>query len=127
MSIELKKVAEKSLLYDGTEDDFYKIYTVTLDNGDVMSFTPTDVVELERFEKTDSRNIISLILEKTPTIKRFAPVPDFIYYKNQQGVIPHIKENDKYLAVISLGEMQPARYQVYVEAIFEKTNFTEFQ
>ncbi len=127
MSIELKQVAGKSLIYDGLEDNFYKPYSVTLDNGDVITFSPMDVTELESFEKNDTRNILSLILEKTPTIKRFAPAPDFIYYKNQQGVIPHVKENDKYLAVISLGEMQPARYQVYVEAIFEKTSFTEFQ
>jgi hypothetical protein len=120
MSIELKQVAGKSLIYDGTEDGFYKTYSVTLDNEDVISFSPVDVTELENFEKTDKRNIIKLILEKTPTIKRFAPKSDFVYYKNQQGAIPYVKENNKYLAIISLGEVQPARYQVYVEAVFEK-------
>ncbi len=127
MSLQLNKVAGESLLYDGTEEDFYKTYAIALENGDTIYFSPMDVIEFEDFEKKDTQNITNLLLEKTPTVKRFAPKPDFIYYKNQQGIIPYVKENEKYLAVISLGETQPARYRVYVEAVFSKTNFTESQ
>ena len=125
--MQLNKVCGKSLLYDGAENNFYKTHAIALGNGDTIYFSPTDVVELENFEKNDTRNITNLLLKELPSIKRFAPKPDFIYYKNQQGIIPHIKENDMYLAVVSLGEMQPTRYQVYVEAVFSKSNFTVSQ
>lgn len=120
MNVQLKQIAVKSLLYDGTEDNFNKIYSLTLDNGDTVSFTPMNVIDLENFEKRDNRGITKFLLEKIPTIRRFAPTPEFIYYKNIQGTIPYVKENEKYLAVVSLGETQPARYQVYIEAVFEK-------
>lgn len=123
MNIELTQVAGKGILFDGSEDNFYKLHSIILVNGDVITFTPMDVIELESFEKIDDRNLSSLILEKLATIKRFAPTPDFVYYKNQEGIIPSVKETDKYLAVISLGEQQPARYQIYVEAVFKKHEF----
>ena len=118
--MELKKIEGKNLIYDGTEDGFYKEHSFKLNNGDEIKFSPMDVIELEDFEKEDSENLISKLLEKLPTIKRFSPASDFIYYKNLEEITPHIKENDKYISIISLGEVQPTRYQIYIEAIFSK-------
>ena len=118
--MELKQIAGKQLIYDGTEDGFYKEHSFKLDNGDEIKFSPMDVIELEDFEKEDSENLLSKLLEILPSIKRFAPTPDFMYYKNLEDITPNIKESDKYIFIISLGEVQPTRYQIYIEAIFSK-------
>jgi hypothetical protein len=118
--MKLTQVAGKNLQYDGLENNFYKTYSITLKNEDLFTFSPMDVVELEHFEKKDVRDLTSVLLDNLRTIKKFKPEADFIYYKNQEGLTPYVKETEKYIAVVSLGEFQPNRYKVIVEAIFLK-------
>jgi hypothetical protein len=120
--MKLNKIAEKSLKFDGLEDNFYKEYLISLDNGDTLSFSPMNVIELADFEKNDSQNYIDFLLKNIPSIKKYTPSPDFTYYKNEDDMTLYVKENDSYIAILSLGETQPSRYKIFVEAVFSKSN-----
>lgn len=121
--MELKKITGKQLIYDGSEEKFYQEHILELDNGDTIHFAPTEIIELDELDREEKKELVEKILINLPTIKRFAPTSDYVYYKNQEGVTPHIKETKKYIAIISLGESQPSRYLIYLEAVFLKDNY----
>jgi hypothetical protein len=121
--MKLNKIAEKSLIFDGLDDDFYKEYIISVNNGDTLSFSPMNVIELADFEKKYSQNFIDFLLENIPSIKRYAPSADLTYYKNEENITLYVKENDSYIAIISLGETQPSRYKIFIEAVFSKSNY----
>lgn len=121
VSMKLKKIQGKSLIYDSTDDMFYDNHTIELNNGDSLVFSPTDVTRLKDLEKNKKNDLLAFILKSCNSIYRFAPTPDLYGYKNEDGVLVYFKETDRYLLVASLGETQPSRYKIYVEGVFEKS------
>lgn len=116
--MELKKVEGKQLLFDGSNNEFYDRHCFKLNNGDELNFTFQEFKSLTTLEKEGQTNLLNAILKSIPSIKRFAPEPDFIYYKNENGLSVSLLETNKYLIVISSGEVQPGRYIVFMESIF---------
>lgn len=116
--MELKKVEGKQLLFDGSNNEFYGRHRFKLNNGDELNFTLQESKSLTTLEKEGQTALCDAILKSLPSIKRFAPEPDFIYYKNENGLAVSLLETNKYLVVVACGEVQPGRYIVFMESVF---------
>jgi hypothetical protein len=116
--MDLKKVENKQLLFDGMNDEFYTRHSYKLRNGDEVNFTIQETKSLTDLDKEGQTTLRDEILKSIPTIKRFAPEPEFIYYKNENGLSVSLLETNKYLVVIASGEIQPGRYIIFIESIF---------
>jgi hypothetical protein len=121
MSIELKKIAGKSLFYDGTDDTFYQEHSFILDNGDVLKFSVRDIIEFADAPKTLDDSVIKLILKECPDIQRKEPIPSIIVFKNNDELPVYFKSTNKYYLVVGMGEYQYGRYKIYIEGAFLKT------
>lgn len=121
MSIELKKVAGKTLLYDGTDDTFYQEHFFTLDNSDILKFSVRDIIEFADAQKTLDDSVIKFILKECPDIRKKEPIPSIIVFKNDDQLPVYFKSTDKYILIVGLGEFQYGRYKIYIEGAFFKT------
>jgi hypothetical protein len=99
-------------------DEFYTRHSYKLRNGDEVNFTIQETKSLTDLDKEGQTTLRDEILKSIPTIKRFAPEPEFIYYKNENGLSVSLLETNKYLVVIASGEIQPGRYIIFIESIF---------
>lgn len=122
-NINLKQIAGKSLFYDGTDDTYYDNHICVLDNGDKVAFSYSELIDLGYIEDSDKSHVLKFILKTCPNIYRFSPTPNFFGYKNDDNLNVSLKETEKYFIIIAHGESQPGRYKIYIESIFEKTNF----
>jgi hypothetical protein len=120
MGIDLKKVAGKTLFYDGTDDIFYQEHLFTLENGDVLKFSVRDIIEFADAQKTLDDSVIKLILKECPDIHRNEPIPSIIVFKNNDELPIYFKSTKKYYLVVGLGEYQYGRYKIYIEGAFLK-------
>lgn len=115
----LKKVADKTLIYDGTDDHFYEEHSFTLENGDTIVFSITNLSGLIEFEK-ENRSKINQILEECKGVHKFDLIPELAKYRSEEELTVSYKESDNYIAIISDGEFQPCRYKIYIEGVFIK-------
>lgn len=116
--MELKKIANKQLIYDGLNDKFYDEHTFKLYNGEEIKFSILDFIRLENLEKSnDEKPLLNLILKNCETIYRYSPSIELFGYKGQEDLSVKYKMINKHIVVLSLGESQPGRYKIYLEGI----------
>lgn len=121
MSIELKKVAGKTL-HEMTNDDaiIYGTHHVKLEDGESISFSYNDLVPLQIAEKNIEKHIFSFIMQSCEGLVKNDLIPELSNYKNAERLKVYIKETERNYVVISFGEYQPTLYRIYIEGIFEK-------
>jgi hypothetical protein len=117
MSIELIKVAGKSLIFDGNEDDFYKTYSLTLENGDFITIPILINTRLKDLN-TDRPELTSSITKSLTNIKLNDFGNDLWNYQNENGLTIFVYETEKYLTIVSKGEVNRGRFQIVIEGIF---------
>lgn len=113
----LKKVAGKELIYDGTDDGFYKNYVLNLKNGDTIEFSTENIRKLKSLE---NRDYLNKIISSCTGVYNCDVIPELSKYKNEDDLSVYFNETPEYIAIISLGESQPGRYKIYQEGIFKK-------
>ena len=118
MSLQLNKVAEKSLIFDGTEEDFYGNHFLKLENGVIIPFSTENISKLKLMENS---YYLKQILKLCKGIYDYKIIPELSKYKNAEDLSVYFIETPSYIAILSLGEFQPGRYKIYQEGIFKKS------
>ncbi len=118
MSAKLVKVSGKHLVFDNSDEDFYKEHLFLLENKDKIVFSPNELVKLKELEKNNL--YLEIILNSCPGIHKYNPIAELVSYKNSEDLNVYYLEIHNYIAVIALGETQPGRYKIYIEGVFQK-------
>jgi len=113
--MELKQIEGKNLIYDGLEDSYYNEHTFKLNNGDEIKFSPLNILKLKELQKIEE------VLYSCPNIRKSSITHELSSYKNEDNLSVSFKETDKYIIIISLGELQPGRYRISIEKVFSKS------
>lgn len=121
MSIQLKKIAGKSLIYHGTEDNFYKNYSVVVDNKQTIIIPVIINKRLKDYQNEGKIELINSILSDLNTIKLINYGNDLNNYQNENGLTVFVLEVEKYLVIISKGEVNRGIFKIVVEGIFKIT------
>jgi hypothetical protein len=117
----IKEIIRSKMLYDSTDDKFYDVHKLQISSEEIFEFKINELIDFEELEKKYSKDDFQNILNKYDgKIYKFEPIPEFIIYKNEDGLHVYFKETEKYLAIFSLGEFQPARYKIKLESLFIK-------
>ncbi|MCD8433605.1 hypothetical protein LNJ05_12610 [Tenacibaculum finnmarkense genomovar ulcerans] len=118
-----KKIRKQTKLHDGGDENFYGEKTIKIDEIKSMSFDTTKIEELTKLEKNLDDYVFETLLQSfNGTITKSNSIPEFTRFKNQFDLTVYYKETEQYLAIISLGERQPMRYQIFLEGLFKKEN-----
>lgn len=121
LTMKLNRIKTNHLIHDGNDDNFYNEKIITIDSNDSLKFKSTSIKELIELEKEwDDEDFKELIDCFKGSIYKYDTIPEFTQYKSKNGLTVYYAESEKYLAIISLGEKQPMRYQIILEALFEK-------
>lgn len=115
--MKLKQVAGKSLIYDGTEDDFYKSYFVTLDNGDVISIPP--IINTRLKDLHSNKTLTTSVISSLKNIKFIDFGNDLYNYQNEFGLTVFVCEDEKYIAIVSKGEVNRGVFKIILEGVFQ--------
>ena len=108
-------------MHDGSDENFYSEKIINIDSNNSLIFKSTSINELIELEKEwDVADFKELIDCFNGSIYKYNTIPEFTQYKSKNGLTVYYEESEKYLAVISLGEKQPMRYQIVLEGLFEK-------
>ena len=118
MSIELKQVAGRMLIYEGLEDDFYKTYSITLGNGVEISIPVFIQNRLKDMYNRGDVEIVNSITKLLNNITRNNVGNDLWGYQNEDGLTIYTFEVERYLVVVSKGEVNRGRYKIVLEGVF---------
>ncbi|WP_271784736.1 hypothetical protein [Aquimarina algiphila] len=117
----LRKIENQRLLYDGLDDNFYTEHIIEIDKITHLKFDTRNGQNLTELEnKMDKVNFKKLINSFDGEIYKSNSIPELTSFKNQSGLNVYFKESEKHLAIISFGEKQPMRYQIFLEGLFLK-------
>lgn len=121
--MKFKHIRKQVKLHDGGDDNFYGKKTIKIDETNSINFDTTKIEELTELEKKlDDNTFKTLIKSLNAKITKSDSMPEFTRFKNQFDLTVYYEETEEYLAIISLGERQPMRYQIFLEGLFKKEN-----
>ena len=115
--MELKQVAGKSLIYEGPEDDFYKPYFITLDNGDVISIPV--IINTRLKDLHSNKTITTSVISSLKNIKCVGFGNDLWNFQNEYGLTVFVCEDEKYIAIVSKGEVNRGVFKIILEGVFQ--------
>lgn len=99
-------------IFDGHDLEFYS--TQIVDFGSIYKFKSLHKFSEFNNEFLDERDINQII--STFNCKRITPYPSYL---SDEGLNYEISINKNQLLLISAGERQPGRYQIYLEGLWE--------
>ncbi|HRG53571.1 MAG TPA: hypothetical protein PLL00_12110 [Bacteroidia bacterium] len=118
--MELKRVADKTLLYDNLSATFYQDYSINLNGGELLTFSPIAISRLKSLEKSNPPDLLNAILQNCKDIHRREISVDLVNYKNAEDLTVYYIDNEKYVIIISMGEINYGRTVMFLEGVFEK-------
>jgi len=117
----IKEIIKSQMLYDSTEDKFYDVHKLKISSEEIFEFKINELIKFKELEKKYNKDDIQYILNKYDgKIYKSELIPELATYKNEDDLNVYFKETEKYLAILSLGEFQPARYKIKLESLFIK-------
>jgi len=121
--MKLKNIRKQTILHDGGDDNFYGKKTIKIDETQFISFDTAKIKNLTELEKKLDNSVFKTLIDSfNGSITKYDSIPEFTRFKNQFDLTVYYKETEHYLAIISLGERQPMRYQIFLEGLFKKEN-----
>ncbi|MBI6527604.1 hypothetical protein JEP40_00500 [Proteus vulgaris] len=113
----MKNIKKKELIYDGFEDDFYRLnHLIQCPYYDEkMSISVTQLNNLNRLDEEVRQQVINKTKGLTLNLGMHYTYDGLsVMYDIQKSK----KENMRLLGLFAIGERQPARYQIIVLGIF---------
>ncbi|WP_426576001.1 hypothetical protein ACP179_15575 [Xenorhabdus stockiae] len=121
MSLKMKKLKKKEMIYDGFEDEFYKL-NHTIKSPCCYEKITISVSSLKKLNELDEHFRVA-IKDRIKGIKEFPLSTIMAHNYDDLSVMYDIYDckmkNVKLLAILAVGERQPARYQVILLGIFK--------
>ncbi|AOM42688.1 type II toxin-antitoxin system RelE family toxin [Xenorhabdus hominickii] len=121
MSLKMKNLKKKEMIYDGFEDEFYKL-NHTIKSSCCDEKITISVSSLKNLNKLDEHLRVA-IKDRIKGIKEFPLSTIMTHNYDDLSVMYDIYDckmkNVKLLAILAVGERQPARYQVILLGIFK--------
>jgi hypothetical protein len=111
------KVHGGQRLYDGGEEPWQADFQIALENGEWLSLSRlgSDAPRLAELERLVSESDFSRIVEEC----RLQDASS-LGFKGSQNLLSYFRiVQSKYLVVFSYGELQPARYVLEIEGVFQ--------
>jgi len=123
LTMKFKNIRKQVKLHDGGDGNFYGKKVIKIDETKSIHFDTTKIKELTELEKKlEDHTFKTIIKSLNGKITKSDSIPEFTRFKNQFDLTVYYEETQEYLAVISLGERQPMRYQIFLEGLFKKEN-----
>jgi hypothetical protein len=114
----INQVLKRQLIIDtGNENDvFVSMHTIKFENKNrIIQFNFSELVGLEDIDKDYKQDLLDNILQTIGGIKK-----GLVSYKNKDGLKIYVLDRPDLLCLLSVGEFQPGRYKIILEAAFDK-------
>jgi hypothetical protein len=115
-----KKAINPYLVFDDTDEHYYNNHNIMLDNGGMLSVSPSELIPLSEYQQKMPASELDLIQKSCPYVTQFIDFTGSTCHKGQDDLAVYFKESGPYLIILSTGEFQPGRYKIYLEGIFER-------